>query len=527
MHVLSYEGQVVDSDQLALSNFQKYGPNDYHLVSRITEDISDTAFYVISPKDVVLARPRDINDHIEWLVQKQDYGTALNKAEHDESIKPQTIIEIGLKYISSLFEQGHFAEAAEITPKIFKDDSLLWESWIIKFIAKGQIRHLLPHVPVFEPKSEERHGPKISMESYDMILNDLLKTDLYLLLETVQKWPSTTYSLNNLINLMEPLFQVAQQNSLSVSVKKDGSGKDKESVKQDKILLELAVELYNRKKQYDSSFYYGLLLKKPDQIALVERHNLFSSLEKHCLLVMQYELEQLEKLEQIPKPSESIICDDAEWLELPNVTKRVRAMINTQGIQLLVNNTDRVLVKAVVQHLKANLLFLHVYLDALWLRDPHESEAFQDLQVELYAEFDANRLMNFLRISTFYSVPVAYNICEERDLVHEMMYLLGKLGNNRKALYLIIDRLNDVERAIEFAKEQNDAALWDEFLKFAMDKPAFIVGLLENLGNYIDPLRVIQSIPRNLEIPGLKSAIIKIMKDCRAQVNCFQQDVPN
>ena len=40
----------------------------------------------------------------------------------------------------------------------------------------------------------------------------------------------------------------------------------------------------------------------------------------------------------------------------------------------------------------------------------------------------------------------AYNVCNERDLVPEMVFLLGKMGNNKKALYLIIDRLGDVSR---------------------------------------------------------------------------------
>lgn len=46
----------------------------------------------------------------------------------------------------------------------------------------------------------------------------------------------------------------------------------------------------------------------------------------------------------------------------------------------------------------------------------------------------------------FYFSVQAYNICTERDLVPEMVFLLGRMGNNKKALYLIIDRLGDVSR---------------------------------------------------------------------------------
>lgn len=90
-------------------------------------------------------------------------------------------------------------------------------------------------------------------------------------------------------------------------------------------------------------------------------------------------------------------------------------------------------------------IFLHIYLDALWLKSTHEGQDFHSLQVPLYAEYDRARLISFLKKSIFYNVQYAYEICEKNDLVHEMMFLLGKLGNKRKALFLIIERLEDVQ----------------------------------------------------------------------------------
>lgn len=40
----------------------------------------------------------------------------------------------------------------------------------------------------------------------------------------------------------------------------------------------------------------------------------------------------------------------------------------------------------------------------------------------------------------------AYNVCNDRDLVTEMVFLLGRMGNNKKALNIIIERLGDVNR---------------------------------------------------------------------------------
>lgn len=43
-------------------------------------------------------------------------------------------------------------------------------------------------------------------------------------------------------------------------------------------------------------------------------------------------------------------------------------------------------------------------------------------------------------------VAQAYEVCKECDYVPEMVFLLGRVGDNKKALNLIIARLGDVER---------------------------------------------------------------------------------
>ena len=40
----------------------------------ISESVSeDNLFYIVSPKDVVVARQRDEDDHIAWLLQHEKY----------------------------------------------------------------------------------------------------------------------------------------------------------------------------------------------------------------------------------------------------------------------------------------------------------------------------------------------------------------------------------------------------------------------------------------------------------------------
>ena len=83
----------------------------------------------------------------------------------------------------------------------------------------------------------------------------------------------------------------------------------------------------------------------------------------------------------------------------------------------------------------------------------------------------------------------------------------------KKALFLIIDELGDVTKAIDFAKEQDDKDLWDDFLEYSMSRPRFIAGLLAEVGMAIDPITLIKRIPAGLEIEGLKDGLKKMLRE--------------
>jgi vacuolar protein sorting-associated protein 41 len=48
--------------------------------------------------------------------------------------------------------------------------------------------------------------------------------------------------------------------------------------------------------------------------------------------------------------------------------------------------------------------------------------------------------------------------------------------------------------------------------------PDFIVGLLNNVGTHINPIRLISEIPVGLPIPRLRDALVKILQDYNLQV---------
>ena len=102
------------------------------------------------------------------------------------------------------------------------------------------------------------------------------------------------------------------------------------------------------------------------------------------------------------------------------------------------------------------------------------------------------------------------------------------MGNASKALSLITDHENDISRAVQFCKEQNDDLLWEELINKSLVKPGkdswffshnfdiffveFIRVLLENIGTHVDPIKLIRKIPNGLKIPGLRDALVKILQ---------------
>lgn len=108
-------------------------------------------------------------------------------------------------------------------------------------------------------------------------------------------------------------------------------------------------------------------------------------------------------------------------------------------------------------------------------------------------------------------------MCEERNYIPELVYLYSKTGQAKRALLLIIDKLADVSQAIDFAKQQDDADLWEDLLDYSMNKPRFIRGLLEEVGTAINPISLVRRIPEGLEIEGLREGLSKMIREYEIQ----------
>ncbi len=92
---------------------------------------SDSLFYILSPKDIVVARSRDTDDHISWLLARARYAQALALAQaHKQSLRVHKLLDVGERYLKWLVSCGEHEKAARSCPELLMGVSELWEAWI-------------------------------------------------------------------------------------------------------------------------------------------------------------------------------------------------------------------------------------------------------------------------------------------------------------------------------------------------------------------------------------------------------------
>jgi hypothetical protein len=190
-----------------------------------------------------------------------------------------------------------------------------------------------------------------------------------------------------------------------------------------------------------------------------------------------------------------------------------------EAARLLLDNQDKIPIDFVITKLRSKPDLLWIYLDRVIARDPELCSQHHGLLVELYASHAPERLLPFLRTSDNYSLEKALEICRQKKLVSEMVFLLGRIGNTKEALHYITEELNDIDRAIEFCKEHADKDLWNDLIDLSIKKPQFLRALINNIGTHIpEPIALINKIPEGLEIEGLKAALCTILQDYNLQI---------
>lgn len=485
-------GTLNYSDELELDGYERLGLNDYHLCQYA--DSTTTKFLIVSAKDGVVAMERDLGDRVTWLLERKKFKEAW---EFSANFKlPVERHAIGIDWVESLVEDGYWREAVktldlvqrtlldtDVKPDPILLDSTTVELSAIEIIVRDNWNHwgwlisragfsdwLAPFLPL---------DPKLGVERqlYEFILTRFIDEDnLNELLSYLKKWVVDLYDFALIKRYIEDLLQ--------------------DNPPAEEHLRRTLADLYVASGDPVSAVHHLIVLRDTSVLDLVSRNHLLSKL-----------------LPQIP---DLLIISFSSVEELNLAPLSIAKERLARAIHIVVRARNEVSAKAVLKEImnRKNMdVVAFLYLEHLHAIEPYESYQFGDLQARLYAQFDRPKLLKFLKKNRNYNYEAMVEVCESYSYIPELVFILGKIGQNKRALRLIIEELDDPEQAIEFAKQQHDRELWDDLLDRCMSRPDFIKAVLEKASGAIPPASIIARIPLHMEIPGLKATVSKIFAE--------------
>lgn len=487
----SINGTIEHEEEIGLKNIDGLGLNDYLLGLHLGE--KSIRYFIMSARDGVIAQETQLNDRLQWYLDKKMYYKAWEISQH--LVLPVKRISYGIQYVDSLMLTEEWETAARSLASVLQlniedqdsdakstiysqsgnlnNEDLInevisqWTIWADIFIKSKHIEELTDVIP---------HSPKLSLPQriYTRILEYWITEESPKFNELVGIWETDLYNVKSIQSTLETLLEHDDYN--------------------DKLRRTLA-DLYVKSYEPIKLVQHLIHLQDPNIISFLNNH--------HILINFVDDIPRILKLR--------FKGQELEVLPIGELKEKLDDIV-----EIFVDNRHEIPPATIVKLMSDNHLdFINFfYLQKLALIDEFLTTDFGNERIRLFALYDRSLLLPFLTKYSNYDIDKAIQLCEEVDFTEELVYLLGKIGENKKALTLIITELDDPEKAIKFAKYQNDREAWGILLEYSMTKPKFIQALIEcaddQSNSFYDPIDILQRIPPNVMIAGLKSSVTKI-----------------
>lgn len=435
-------------DQVTVRAYSTFTSKDY-MMSVVNCDGHDLTAFVASPKDIIVATEPNDEDHVNWLLENEQYIEALDFTKH-RKLTNHSYGAIGREYIRFLIETDDLELAAQKCPA-FLSTAHDWEKEAFAFSSKNALRVLVPYLPT--------SNPQLRSSVYGEALRELVEAkqyDRYLYL--IKTWPSAIFEIKQQVHLVRSELDRIQSKSKELS-----------------IALRILLEADRR---YQEAFEIFMKLEDPDVFFFIENHYLYKApwIQEGILQLMGIDAEKCSKI--------------------------------------LITYPDDFPIRRMVEVLRESTHFLHHYLHNLYIHDDESlPPEYHDLQIVLYANYDREKLLDFLKTSPYYEERDAVEICAAKGFTDERVYLLARMGKKSEALSLLLESSDTIHPSVEFCLQQNDHELWTELIDLSISKAEHVKNLLNIVGQYVSPLMIIERIPEGMEIPGLRDALQVVLHD--------------
>ena len=517
--------------------------------------------FIQSPYDCIMAYSRDQSDHVKWLIDHERYEEAWHIINQDpQSIIPDTRSEsrpstpskaadslrdflgddtasetgaslvtaqnsavekeklrIGALWLQELVDKDEWSQAAEVASKVLGTSSR-WEHWIWTFVQKKKFDEITPQIP------HRLLKPPIPSITYEVIIGHYISSDIAKLKGLLDEWDTALYDLPSVISAIESKLGIDER-----ELRPEGD----EDIHDWNILNQILAKLYLADARPKAALQCYIRLKNLDAaFELIQDYQLSTAVADQV-----YDFVTV----GIPQAQVGTLSID----ELAQLSADPIQLLASAVVQGLIPIGD--IVKQLEAEAPASNPFLFFFFRALWQGDAAKTDDSQEARIDvrhgdvrrsrfdtkataqsagrlvlapfgnsiidLFAEYARVLLTDYLKHSQHYSFDYATSVCEKRHYIPELVHLRAATGQSISALHLIIDELDDVPMAINFAKDMDDPGLWDELMHYSMDKPTFIKGLLDDGGTSLDPVKLVKTIPDGLAIEGLKEGLSRLLRE--------------
>ncbi|KAL7240443.1 hypothetical protein ACSBR2_006152 [Camellia fascicularis] len=212
VRVVTWNNDELATDALPVHGFEHYKAKDYALAHAPFSGSSyaggqwtagdEPLYYIVSLKDVVIAKPRDAKDHISWLLQHGWHEKALAAVEAGQG-RSELLDEVGSSYLDHLIMERKYTEAASYVPNCC-EDQLQHERvgyshrWVFHFAHLRQLPVLVPYIPT--------ENLRLRGTAYEVALVALTTNPSFhkYLLSIVKSWLPVIYSALPVISAIGP-----------------------------------------------------------------------------------------------------------------------------------------------------------------------------------------------------------------------------------------------------------------------------------------------------------------------------------
>lgn len=429
-------------------------------VVRLSGSRRGTIVCVATPLGLLVGKEPPLGERARWLASRGRHEEAVTQALHAERSEKGIAQEVGERCEAELLASGQASRAAELAAKRLSHSSTVgWEAAIERFREAGGLADLALRIPPQAGLSPKALGRAVA----------------------------------------------------AAVEREDGRGRAMA------LLVSLPPDSYDPGP--------GLAAGKR-RLSAAEEGTDESEEMKKCLVHLHLAAGKPEKalplqLDLGDRRAVRFVMDRGPAPSALNRVVRLMEIDENQAVEALVRYRHSAPPEDVVsQLLEANQRHrAFIYLHRLWEADPSAGTGLHGLQAELYAEKSPGLLMPFLQSSAHYPLERALEACRARGLAREQVYLLGRMGNSREAVRLLLHELGDVPQALELAETRGEEDLWEELLSHCFARPELLPPLLDRAGSRLSALRLVRRLPKaSCPIPQLRDRLRSALSNQRSQV---------